>query len=212
MRTTLLPRVGLPARWSRDLALVGGVVAALAPCVEGWDAELSLAASLAGAVAGGVLGRVAPGVLDRQRGRVPLAALACLAPLVGAGWGGFAGMAGGIAARVEPPIVVGAWGAVVGALLVGMLWLPYTVQSLRGAPTWPVVLAALLSAPFLGAIAAVTLGLLIVFPVLAAPVGVVGVAGMVVLRRAERRAVWKRLEPGRRAPCSEPSASTAVRP
>jgi len=162
---SLQPVVGEPRTWSRDLALVGFVTGFAAPAAcFGWfvsPAFCVLAAPVGGAI-GALLGRAMPGLLDRVRGRVPIALLlVILGPVLGALWGGMTGLGAGLAAQAwyalvggtpalfgpELPVVGAAYGTAAGAVQLGWFWFPYTFQTVRRGRRWPVLAAAMLLAP-----------------------------------------------------------------
>ena len=137
--------------WARDLAIVTGATALLAPVlVWGWT-SVTLFGTFFGLLSGGLLGAMAPGFLDRVRGRIPLAVLASLGFALGAVWGG---VVGAVAAAAEVTIlgtgttILAAAG--IGALQLGFFWLPYTVLTVLGQRTWPAVVASCAMAPILG--------------------------------------------------------------
>lgn len=146
--------------WARDMAIVGGVTASLAPLPA-----LALGATVAfiggtavtGAVTGAALGAAMPGVLERLRGRLPLSVLMVLGPLPGALWGGTVGAVGFALSGVGTPLALCVLcAAIAGALQFGLFWFPYTFQTVRGAARWPVVLGACALTPLIGLLTVVT--------------------------------------------------------
>ena len=160
-----VPVVGDTRTWSRDLALVGGVTGFAAPtAMFGWlvSPAFCVAAGPAGAAIGWALGRFIPWLLERVRGRVPIPVLLLLlGPALGAFWGGGTGLVAGLLAELwyastgsEPalfagtlPILGASFGLVAGAVQLGWFWFPYTFQTVRRAPRWPVMALAMLLAP-----------------------------------------------------------------
>ena len=151
--------VGSRQRWMRDWALIGAS-SALAPAVvlsvlvPGLLPALLLAC-LIGGVLGGAVGVVAPPLLERVRGRVPIPALLLLGLPLAAVWGWLGGFGAAIAMLLASDAaagvhLLGTLMAVTSALQLGGAWFPYTFQSVLGQRTWPVVLAACCLAPLLG--------------------------------------------------------------
>ncbi|MEL6348483.1 MAG: hypothetical protein AAFV53_35580 [Myxococcota bacterium] len=146
---------GSPARWARDMAVIGGSASVSMPLMGALLVGLPIgyvaAAGIAGAVTGGGVGALMPGLLERLRGRIPLAALLVgLGPIIGALWGAAVGVlaAPAVGAHMLPLSVLTA--GIGGALQFGLWWFPYTFQTVRKAPVLPVVLMAAVSAPILG--------------------------------------------------------------
>lgn len=118
-------------------------------------AAYPVAASGLGAASGYLGGLAAPSVLERLRKRLSLKAITALALLAGGLWGAAVGAAATLvvwpAPAFTPPFVIGALlGAPVGAMALGLLWLPYTMQAVLGGRRWPVLAAAAVMAPALG--------------------------------------------------------------
>lgn len=140
--------------WARDMAIVGGVTAGLAPLPAiplGATAGFIAGTAAAGLLTGAALGAAMPGVLEWVRGRLPIPVLMMLGPIPGAVWGGIVGGVGGALSTVGVPVglcVVCA--AIAGAMQFGLFWFPYTFQTVRGERRWPVVLAACLATPLIG--------------------------------------------------------------
>lgn len=144
------PITGRPTAWARDLALLGGVSSfALSMLFTGMvPAGFPAAVGLVTGATGALVGLATPAALDRLRGRVSLWVLALLAPLAGAAWGGAAGAAAASLSNSAPwPLSLVA-GALAGGLQLGWFWLPYTMQTVRGGRTWPVMVAAVFALPF----------------------------------------------------------------
>ena len=98
-----------------------------------------------------------PGILERLRGRIPLAGLMALGPIPGAVWGGVVGAVGFAFSGVTVPLVLCVLAAsLAGAIQFGLFWLPYTVQTVRGGPLWPVVLGACMATPIIGIVTIIT--------------------------------------------------------
>ena len=156
-RTTTAPTRTAPAQitgsaknWALDLAIVGGISSFVAPmslvlfspAIYLLEPLLAFAvvASVVGSASGAALGLVMPSYLNLVRKRVPLPLLVVGHPIIGALWGGLAGL-------VAATFTVGLWFAVfptllaamVGALQFGWLWLPYTIQTVMGGMRWPLV-------------------------------------------------------------------------
>lgn len=139
--------------WARDMAIVGGVTAFLAPMPALPVATMWFigATTVAGAVTGVALGSAMPGALEALRRRLPLATLVALGPIPGALWGGIVGALGfALSGGVAPLAVCMLCVAIAGALQFGLFWFPYTFQTVRGAPRWPVVLGACVLTPLVG--------------------------------------------------------------
>ncbi|MFT5679110.1 MAG: hypothetical protein ACI8RZ_000014 [Myxococcota bacterium] len=145
---------GRPAHWARDMAIVGGVTASLAPLPAlalGATAAFIGGTAVTGAVTGAALGAVMPGVLERVRGRLPLPVLMVLGPIPGALWGGIVGAVGFALSGVGVPLALCVLcAALAGAVQFGLFWFPYTFQTVRGARRWPVVLGACAVTPMIG--------------------------------------------------------------
>jgi hypothetical protein len=141
------PVVGLPSRWALDLGAGGAVlpfVSILGPALllggpppqALWGSLLQLA--LATGLAGFVLGALAPLVLDKLRGNVPLpllawlAATVCCASMLGVTW------------LVPLPAALALLWVALGAGLGTFLWLPYLMATALRQPTWPVLATGLL--------------------------------------------------------------------
>lgn len=155
--------VGSPTRWARDWAIIGLASGALAPIGVGvlsspLGLPFVLAAGLVGMLVGAAIGAAAPPVLERVRGKMPIAALLMLGLPIGAVWGALAGLAGGLATGDLETAVLTVFGAgVAGAAQLGAAWFPYTFLSVLQRRTWPVVLLSVLAAPLLGWLAIVLL-------------------------------------------------------
>ncbi|MDG1479789.1 MAG: hypothetical protein P8R54_09365 [Myxococcota bacterium] len=144
---------GEPRVWARDMAIVGGVTAFLAPMPALPLATMWFigATTVTGAVTGAAFGAAMPGALEVLRRRLPLAALLAFGPIPGALWGGIVGALGfGLSGGVAPLAVCVLCAAIAGALQFGLFWFPYTFQTVRGAPRWPVVLGACVLTPLIG--------------------------------------------------------------
>jgi hypothetical protein len=139
---------GRPEAWARDFGLVGLACGVLAPAAVAGPSLVFAFTGLAGAFYGVVLGLVAPRVLERVRGRVPLPLLAGAAVGVGAAWGAATAMLGTLGLGGLLGMVPVA--ATAGALVTGAVFLPYTVASVMRLSTWPIVVAASAAAPILG--------------------------------------------------------------
>jgi hypothetical protein len=155
-------------------ATAGATVGIYATALQGLASAVAYALPLlatvsmlvaAGAAAGGAVGAVAPSVLERLRGRVPLGLIVAAQPVVGAVAGSiaaclFAGMRAAFGGP-HPPLAAVALmflGALFGAPTAAVWWLPFTVATVLGR-RWPVTTAAGVVAPLLvlAAIAAVGL-------------------------------------------------------
>jgi hypothetical protein len=138
-RTTL----GRPAAWSRDMAIVGATTAFLA--VHAIDNHLRtsmLVAAATSAMIGAVLGTSFRRLLLSGL-RLPLVAWVPVGVILGALWGGSAGLLGAALTRGARQVVIpAAFGAIAGALQLSWFWLSYAVRAGRGKRTWPLVLAA----------------------------------------------------------------------
>ena len=146
---------GEPRVWARDMAIVGGVTAFLAPMPALPLATMWFigATTVTGAVTGAALGAAMPGTLEFLRRRLSLAALVAIGPIPGALWGGIVGALGfALSGGVTPLAVCVLCAAIAGALQFGLFWFPYTFQTVRGAPRWSVVLGACVLTPLIGAL------------------------------------------------------------
>lgn len=149
--------VGPTRAWVRDFALVGVVTGALAPYFVIFDPAFALGAGLVGGLSGAALGAGLCLGMERARRWLPLSAILAGAAVLGAGWGGLAGAAGGVASfglvsshHNWGGVGLGAFfGACSGLLQLGWMFLPYLLGSTRRT-TWPVVGLAVLAAPFMG--------------------------------------------------------------
>lgn len=176
-----LPVIGTPDQWSRDFAIIGGLIGALAPAVLWtWPAlgvAMSVLGGLFGAVSGPTFGRMIRQQADSLRGRLPIPAMLLYLPLLGSAWGGAtAGVAGALTAGGmslvvgEPSMAMAAVlyggltsavvGAMVGAAVVGLLWFPYAFLSVMRQRRWPVFAATALIAPVAAPVLAMLLGAL----------------------------------------------------
>lgn len=148
---------GEPRAWGHRLAWLGGASALLVslPFSLGLiPGSYALVAGVLGAGSGLALGRATPAALDRVRGRVPLWALALLAPGVGAVWGGSVGAAAGLISGGPGAALLGLIaGSCIGALQVGLWWFPLVFQTVRGERVWPVLLGSVLLCPLLTMVA-----------------------------------------------------------
>ncbi len=152
------PVVGHPLRWSLDFALLGGLLPVITwLSILWWYSALGSVGSIvgpvlalagAGALSGSVVGAMLARFFETIRGQVPLSLLGVAVTTGGATWGlviyhlGSAALGTGLGGHVAM-MAIGLCGLVMGAM-----WLPYTVASVLRRPTLPVVAAALLtSAP-----------------------------------------------------------------
>ncbi len=179
-----------PASWARDFAVIGLFVGALAPYFVIFDAGFAIAAGLAGAGSGAVVGATSAWTLERVRGVVPLAFLMPAMAFLGMLWGGFAGGCGGMASRFpHDPVDLGIlFGGLGGALTLGVGFLPYLVLSVRGHATLPMLALGILAAPVMGWTAFTTLGIVGFAWKLILPVMVLGAVGLVRSERSVARA------------------------
>ncbi|MEL6348317.1 MAG: hypothetical protein AAFV53_34725, partial [Myxococcota bacterium] len=111
----------------------------------------------AGGISGAVVGVPLRAAVDRLRGRLPLWGYALVMPLFGAIWGTLALFGASVAVNgmVSPFLL---WQAVLfggpfGAVLVGVLWLPYAMASVLRGRRWPVALATGILSPVIAAMA-----------------------------------------------------------
>ncbi|MBX2803198.1 MAG: hypothetical protein KTR31_36295 [Myxococcales bacterium] len=148
----------LPARvtgrsvpWARDLAIVTGASAYLAPWLV-WGAwSMSTIAGVCGVLTGVAIGVTTPWLLERVRGRVPLPVLAALGFGVGAAWGaGVGAFVGIMGPTLLGPTNTALAAAMIGSVQLGLFWFPYTFLTVLGRPTWPVVVASSALAPVVG--------------------------------------------------------------
>ena len=149
------PRVtGAETHWSRDFALIGGVTSLVAPALAmplGVSALYVAAAALTGLLSGGLLGAAMPRMLDGMRGRVPLGVIFGLGgPVLGALWGASVGSVAYLVGHDFNILLSVGCASLAGAIQFGLCWFPYTFQTVRGGPRWPVVLAACLATPLVG--------------------------------------------------------------
>ena len=107
--------------------------------VEAATKPEALVLSLGAAASGAVLGALTPGFLEWSRTRLRLRTVAALAPLAGAMWGlgvfaigcAFLGWPGG------DSLEAATFFAAVHSLLFGLVWFPYTFQTVMGGRRWP---------------------------------------------------------------------------
>ena len=162
--------VGRPHQWARDFGVIGLFSGTLAPAtlamVCGWP--VVAASGFVGGCGGALLGAMAPSMLERVRGRVPLPALLLLGLPIGAVWGASSGFAAGLTYQllsgdtvVLPPFLWAWVAAMAGAMQLGLVWFPYTFLRVLDKPTWPVVAASCAGSAALGplAIAMILFGL-----------------------------------------------------
>ena len=141
---------GCPLLWCRDMALVGGATSATVPALvhEFTPSGYPLMAAVIGVVTGALLGLAMPRLLDRVRGRISLPILVLGSVMLGCFWGGATGALAGAPFGI-PYVVLGlVAGGLAGAAQFGWWWFPYTVQTVRGGRTWPMLVAAVLALPF----------------------------------------------------------------
>lgn len=139
--------------WSRDFAVVGGAAGAAAPFFVIFDPGFALAAGVAGAVTGGLLGAVAAPVVRALRGWVPLPVLVAAMAAAGGCWGAVTGAVGGLGSLwmgTEAVPFGFVLGATTGMVTLGLFFLPYLMLSVRGERTWPAVAGAVVATPLLG--------------------------------------------------------------
>lgn len=143
------PVTGAPLRWSRDMGLVGGTTSAFIPVLvrDVVPVGYPLAAALAGAVTGAALGLAMPALLDRVRGRVPFTLLVPGSIALGSIWGGGSGALAGAPFDATHVLLGLIAGSIAGGAQFGWWWFPYTVQTVRGASTWPLLVAAFAALP-----------------------------------------------------------------
>lgn len=151
------PIPGHPRAWARDLAALGATTSVSLSLLF-WAGVPRGFTPLVGfftVLSGGLIGRCMPRVLDAVRGRVPIGALVLAAPVVGGLWGGLSGGLAGLLTEPRSGPVLGLLaGGLAGAAQFGWFWLPYTVQTVRRKPTWPLLVASVFALP---AIAVATL-------------------------------------------------------
>ena len=151
--SSLVLLTGSPLAWGRDLAVLGAVSGVSASAGVGiMDGGFLSAASLAGLLCGFFLGLEMPYFLESARRRLSLSAIAVRCIAVGGATGAFMGL---LSAHSVGEVFVGpfAVAGIAGALQFGWFWLPYTVLTVLGRRTWPVVVAACVMSPLLGALA-----------------------------------------------------------
>ena len=157
----------VPRRWVVDGAVLGAVAGGsstallmmLEPAGDAFPitALLCLSGGLTGAAVGAPLRRT----LDNLRRRLSLPTLAVLMPIVGAAWGASVVVLTFLGAVMTLPGVSSDWvevmlilsgllGAPVGALLFGLLWLPYAISAVMRLPRWPLVLTTAAASPVIG--------------------------------------------------------------
>ena len=137
--------------WARDLALVAGASAGLAPLAIFGLGSFALSATVVGVVSGGLIGLGAPRLLDAVRGRLPLTVLATLGLGIGALWGaGIGAVAGAAEQTILGPSTTTWAAALIGAVQLGVFWFPYTFQTVLRGRTWPIVAATCGLAPLTG--------------------------------------------------------------
>lgn len=141
--------VGSPLLWALKGAQLGATamltLLAIAAIAVGEVPPLVGVAlfTVAPTVVGGAFGAVAPAVLERLRGRVPLWLLVPAQGVVGAAGGCLAALGRELLFGWHPPDR-SLWliaGALVGGVTVAIWWLPFTVATVLGR-RWPVTTVA----------------------------------------------------------------------
>lgn len=162
--------VGTPRHWATNGSLLGGILGWWVPAaivaalvlltgdglfvlLMGFLNPLNFASAVVGALVGGLLGVVHPALLDRVRGRVPVLAIALGQTVTGALAGAAAGAAWAlplVLLDASSPLflVTGAIGAILGALVAPIWWLPFAVSTVLGRQ-WPVTLGVAVGFPVL---------------------------------------------------------------
>jgi hypothetical protein len=143
------PSFGHRAAWARDLALIGGVIAALLPFLTLSPAEairFAVPAAVVAALSGAALGAIVPSLFSAYVRRLPIALLLGAGFGLGALWGALAGLAGSLASDL-PRLEMTCFAGQCGALVLGSLWVPYLLANVRGRATWPLVALACVVGP-----------------------------------------------------------------
>lgn len=164
-REAHLPVLDTPDRWRQDLrvlcAVAGGTACAwVLPMAPGVGAAVMLAGVLSGALIGTALGGSMRGTLDRMRRRLPLWGVALLAPVLGAALAVAVGELGLLFALPVLGLPASLWAfaevalyilAPIGAVLGGLLWLPYAMTVVLRQTRWPVLAATAVLTPLVTA-------------------------------------------------------------
>jgi len=156
-----------PRRWAVDGALLGAVAGVSSPALMLVSEPLTIetltivaALTACGALTGVVYGFPVRRLLNWLRRRLSLRSLAVLMPAVGAIWGtgvitgamvlimigGDYTLAQIAGASIGHGVIIG---GPIGAVLFGLLWLPYAVTAVMRLSRWPVVLATAALSPVL---------------------------------------------------------------
>jgi len=163
-RPDALPVIGTRTQWVGDAAVLGaisgGTSILLLPTLFllGWHSVIIAAVlTVAGGMSGAVAGVPLRAAVDRLRGRLPLWGYALLMPVFGALWGTLALFGASVVANGFFSLTIFwqtlALGAPFGAMLVGLLWLPYAMATVLRGRRWPVALATAVISPVIAAIA-----------------------------------------------------------
>lgn len=155
--TPLKHPVGDPRLWSRDMALLGGLIALQAPLISPllFSAPLGLpyvlTAGIMGALTGAGLGWGVGVTLDGPGRRWPLLLMLLAGPLIGVVWGGAVGAVSALALPSDSDLFsIGGFlfstiiAGIAGALVFGWFWFPYVWLRVKRLATWPLVLCAAL--------------------------------------------------------------------
>lgn len=143
------PSLGHPAAWARDLALIGGVIAALLPFLTLSPAEairFAVPAAVVAIISGAALGAIVPSLFSSHVRRLPIALLLGAGFGLGALWGALAGFAGSLASHL-PRLEMTCFAGQCGAMVLGSLWVPYLLANVRRRATWPLVALACVVGP-----------------------------------------------------------------
>mgnify|MGYP007022320170 CR=1 FL=1 len=147
---------GDPLYWSRDMALLGGLVCLQAPMIGPlfFGVKLGLlyilATGIMGALTGAVLGWMVGATLSGPGRRWPLSMMILIGPFIGLMWGCTVGAVSSVALpgshnlfSAEGFVLSTAIAGIAGSLQFGWFWFPYAWLRVKKRTSWPLVLFAI---------------------------------------------------------------------